>query len=155
MPEISIRLATTIDSDLDTIVRHRRRMFEDMGTGTPAGLVQMEDAFRAWAVQHILAGDYLAWVACAGDAIVGGAGLLLLDWPPAPDGDNSPRGYIYNVYTEPEYRRKGIAKRLMQTILDYCAEKHIKRVRLHASDAGRPLYELLGFEATNEMGYTF
>ncbi len=155
MTEITIRMATTEDADLDALVRQRRRMFEDMDVGTPEGRTQMSVVFREWAQRHIQAGDYLAWVACDGANIIGGAGLLLLDWPAAPDGDSSPRGYIYNVYVEPEYRRRSVAKRLMAAIMAACAARKIKRVRLHASEAGRPLYEQLGFVATNEMGFTF
>lgn len=157
MAEITIRLATTDAADVDALVYQRRRMFEDMGISesTPHGLEKMSVSFRAWAEKHLAAGDYLAWLACDGEQIIGGAGLLLLDWPAAPDGDDSPRGYIYNVYIEPEYRRRGLARQLMQAILDECAARKIKRVRLHASDAGRPLYEKLGFIATNEMGFTF
>lgn len=155
MNEVTLRMATAANADLDALVHQRRRMFEDMGVGDDAGREQMSAIFREWAREHIHAGDYLAWVACVGDDIMGGAGLLLLEWPAAPDGDASPRGYIYNVYVEAAYRRRGIARRLVEAVLAECAARKIKRVRLHASDEGRPLYEKLGFVATNEMGYTF
>ena len=55
------------------------------------------------------------------------------------------------MYTDPEFRRQGIARRLMQTMIDWCRKEGFVRVDLHASDKGRPLYESLGFEPTNEM----
>lgn len=155
MAEITIRLATITDSDLDAILYHRRSMFQDMGIGTPEGYEKMQIAFRQWALPRMKSGEFLTWFACDGDTVVGGAGLWHMDWPVGPDGNTNGVGYIYNVYVEPEYRRQGIARRLVQTALDHCAEKKIKRVRLHASDAGRPLYEQLGFLPTNEMIYTF
>jgi GNAT superfamily N-acetyltransferase len=60
-------------------------------------------------------------------------------------------GLIVNVYTEPDWRRRGIAALLMRHVLDYTREHRIGRVLLHASDDGRPLYESLGFVPTNEM----
>jgi GNAT superfamily N-acetyltransferase len=58
---------------------------------------------------------------------------------------------IVNVYTEPAHRRRGLARRLMVAMLDWLREQGYGTVSLHASDYGRPLYESLGFAATNEM----
>ncbi len=67
---------------------------------------------------------------------------------------SSPRlGNIVNVYTEPEFRRRGLARRLVQVALDWCKDNRIDVVILHASDEGRPLYETMGFKAGNEMRF--
>ena len=50
-----------------------------------------------------------------------------------------------------EHRQRGLARRLMQTMLDWCKQHQIANVVLHASDEGRPLYQSLGFVSTNEM----
>jgi GNAT superfamily N-acetyltransferase len=55
------------------------------------------------------------------------------------------------VYTKAVYRRRGLARELMKTAMEWCAREGVGTVILHASDEGRPLYEKLGFEATNEM----
>ena len=55
------------------------------------------------------------------------------------------------MYTEPAARRRGLAKRLLQVMTDWCREHGFSNVSLHASDAGRPLYESFGFRPTNEM----
>jgi len=52
---------------------------------------------------------------------------------------------------EREYRRQGIARKLMQSMIDWCRQQDFISVGLHASDEGRALYEQLGFEPTNEM----
>ena len=59
------------------------------------------------------------------------------------------------MYTDPEFRRQGIARRLMQTMIDWCRKEGFVRVDLHASDKGRPLYESLGFEPyeRNAIGF--
>ncbi len=98
------------------------------------------------------AAEYLAWIAESPDGSpAGGLGLWLMDWPPHMVGPGSPRGNILNVYTEPQFRRQGIARGLMETALEWCRQHGIRAVILHASDDGRALYEQLGFEATNEM----
>ncbi|MFZ3213728.1 MAG: GNAT family N-acetyltransferase, partial [Terriglobales bacterium] len=59
--------------------------------------------------------------------------------------------WILNVYTYPEYRRQGIARRLMQTMIGWCRQAGFQAVSLHTSDDGRPLHESLGFKPTEEM----
>lgn len=146
---ITIRLATIDDAQI--LARHRVLMFAEMGTGTEEGRTIMEKAFAEWVTQKLNQGAYFSWLACEGENIVAGAGLLLMDWPPSPFGDVVPRAYVYNVYTEVEYRRRGLARDLMQEIITFCRTKGYVDIRLHASVAGRPIYEGLGFSATNEM----
>lgn len=50
-----------------------------------------------------------------------------------------------NVYTVPEWRDHGIASAIMQAILEYLHEIGVPVASLHATDAGRPIYERLGF----------
>jgi GNAT superfamily N-acetyltransferase len=84
-------------------------------------------------------------------AIAAGLGLWLMDWPPHMIGPGAPRGNILNVYTRPENRRMGLARKLMDTSLAWCLLHGVRAVILHASADGRRLYELLGFKPTNEM----
>ena len=55
------------------------------------------------------------------------------------------------MYTEPEHRRRGLARMIMMALLELCRESGWAVVHLHASSDGRPLYESLGFQAANEM----
>lgn len=59
--------------------------------------------------------------------------------------------YVNSVYVYPAYRRRGIARRLMEMALAWAREHRCSQVRLRASDDGRPLYEQLGFRASTEM----
>ena len=65
--------------------------------------------------------------------------------------DVGEEAYVLNVYTELAHRRRGIARQLTEHIVGWCRERGVARVALHASVDGRPLYEQLGFVATNEM----
>jgi GNAT superfamily N-acetyltransferase len=52
---------------------------------------------------------------------------------------------------EREHRRKGVARELMKVMIAWCRENGFTSVGLHASEEGRPLYEQLSFQPTNEM----
>ncbi len=148
--EFSIRASTLADAE--TIIRHRRSMFLDMGYRDVVWLDAMSAAFLPWLRRKMEAGEYLGWLAVALDrSIAAGAGLWLQDWMPAGVTADSRRGYILNVYTEPQYRRRGLARRLMQLMLDHCRARGLAMAALNASDEGRPLYQSLGFKPTNDM----
>ena len=127
-------------------------MFIDMGHRDQAALDAMIAAFLPWLREKMIAGEYLAWMAESPDgSVAGGLGLWLMDWPPHLIGPGAPRGNILNVYTEAPFRRQGVARRLMETALEWCRAKGVRAVILHASEEGRALYEQLGFRPTNEM----
>ncbi|HEX4595163.1 MAG TPA: GNAT family N-acetyltransferase [Bryobacteraceae bacterium] len=147
---LQIRPATI--GDVETICAHRRAMFLEMGYRDETILDAMIVAFRPWLRRKIDEGEYLAWLVIAPDgSVAAGLGLWLMDWPPHMVGPGSRRGNILNVYTNPESRRQGVARRLMEVALDWCRANRIRAVILHASKEGRPLYEKLSFRATNEM----
>src|ERR1035438_10774339 len=100
--------------DAETITAHRRSMFLEMGHRDDAALDAMTAAFLPWLRQRMNDKEYLAWLAISPDgSIVAGLGLWLMDWPPHMIGPGSRRGNILNVYTERQFRRHGIARRLM------------------------------------------
>jgi GNAT superfamily N-acetyltransferase len=59
--------------------------------------------------------------------------------------------YILSMYTEPEFRRRGVASRLVREMVRWSKARGYGRVLLHASRYGRPVYERLGFEPSSEM----
>jgi GNAT superfamily N-acetyltransferase len=148
---ISIREATP--DDAETICRQRLAMFEDVwGELDSDGVAAMEATFIPWVRRGLTDGSYRGWLACTDDGrAVAGGGLIVHEWMAHPLNADPRRAYIANVYTGPRYRRNGIARRIMQTIVDWCRAEGFKVVSLHASPFGRPLYESLGFESTNEM----
>jgi len=155
LPEgFAIRTAST--ADLETLVAHRREMFRDMGYKDESALHSMSEKFQRWLLDHMNAGEYLAWLVSAPDgSVAAGAGLWLMDWLPHMIGSGAHRGNIVNVYTGPSFRRRGLARCLMEHILLWCREHGVDTVILHASPFGRSLYESMGFEPTNEMRLRF
>lgn len=140
------------EADAARIAAHRRAMFAEMGGRDAAVLDEVERSCVGWTEKMMRAQKYFGFLSIDGDAIAASAGLMILDWPPHPlDPAGEKRAYILNVYVEPEYRRRGLAKALVEMCRTEAARQNIRVVTLHASDAGKPLYENLGFRATNEM----
>jgi GNAT superfamily N-acetyltransferase len=149
-------IRTASSADVETLVAHRREMFRDMGYQDEAALNSMSAKFHVWLREHMNAGEYLAWLVDSPDGTVAaGAGLWLMDWLPHMIGTGAHRGNIVNVYTSPDFRRRGLARQLMAHVLLWCRENEIDTVILHASPFGRSLYESMGFEPTNEMRLRF
>lgn len=143
----SIRPATI--ADIPDIVSHRERMFRDMAL--PAAFDDMAPAFELWLRHAIPASTYLAWMAVTGDGeVVGGAGLIVIPWPPGPISMDPRCGFVFNVYTDPAHRKQGLARRLMEAIHDYCREEGMERMVLNASTFGESMYRSMGYVATAE-----
>ena len=156
MTESDITIRETAPGESAIILHHRRSMFRDMGEGTVEELDQMVAVAGPWLARALADGSYHHWLALDGSGrVAGGGGVLLCPWPPNPKDPCTERAVILNVYTEPEFRKRGIALRIMQTCLAWVEQQGFRTVNLHASAEGRPLYERLGFEATNEMRLRF
>ena len=147
---ISIR--TLGVGDTAAICAHRYRMYEEMGFEAEK-LDAMREPFAAWLKPRLEDGRYFGFAVEDGGAVVAGVGLQLLDWPPGPNHPTSDvRGYILNVFVEPEFRGRGIARMLMQRAEEEFRARGVAYGMLHASVKGRPVYEGLGWTMTNQMG---
>jgi ribosomal protein S18 acetylase RimI-like enzyme len=69
---------------------------------------------------------------------------------PGPRNPSPWKGYVYNVATDPAYRRRGFSRACMQALLDWFAGREIHTVDLRASIDGEPLYKSLGFQRTKD-----
>ncbi|MAS37091.1 MAG: GNAT family N-acetyltransferase [Anaerolineaceae bacterium] len=145
-----IRHATAVDAPV--IARHRRRMFEDMGHEYGKH-TEIDTLYQAWVAPRLEDGRYVGWLMQIGDQVVGGAGVEVRDRAPHPYDLTTRYAYVVNVYVEPEHRRQGFARQIVNTLLEWCKQQDFGIISLHASDEGRPLYQSLGFAASNEMQF--
>ena len=131
-------------ADADVLVRHRIAMFTDMGVPFDAG--DLDVAFRAWLPGVMTSGTYRAWLADAPDGgVAAGGGITIIPWPPGPRYAGDRLAFVYNVYTEPGHRRRGLARLIMETIHAWCRDEGIGSMALNASRDGKPLYEAMGY----------
>lgn len=148
--ELTIREATS--SDLDVILHHRKQMFIDMGHRDDekmAASMRTSSEFFALALAE---GRYKGWLAQQSDGrIVAGGGIVISTRPSHPSHPGLRRADILNMYTEPSFRRRGIARQLILVMIAWCRQEGFEWVTLHASNDGRRLYESLGFKQTTEM----
>jgi GNAT superfamily N-acetyltransferase len=149
---MEIRIRTAGVEDLNHIVHHRLAMFEEMGHRDAAELAGVEAASREYFGEALRTGTYRGWLAEEADGtVVGGGGIVIAKWPGFPGEKRADRPWILNMYTEPQARRRGVARQLVEVMIEWCRKEGFRTVSLHASNAGRPLYETLGFQPTNEM----
>lgn len=148
---LSYRLREATLDDADVLVRHRTAMFSDMGV--PMDTARLVTAFRAWLAVHLPAGTYRAWlVEDETGAIASGGGMTILPWPPGPFYLGGRLGFVYNMYTEPEHRRQGLGRRILETMHAWARADGIGSMALNASPDGRGLYESLGYAVSpNDM----
>lgn len=153
-----VRRATAQDADI--IAWHRARMFQDMGNVSGNAFEILRTKARTQLKEWIDDGDYVGWLATPSDKpemVIGGAGVQLQPILPRPLDVSTigkgRQGTIVNVFTEPQWRRRGIAGLLIREIISWSRNEHLDRLALHASDEGRSIYQRLGFIASNEMRF--
>ncbi len=148
----NITLRKGTHADLDTIMEHRRLMMLDIGYKEDAAFAAMLANSRSFLAERLSDGRYHAWFIQDGTGrVLAGGGLVIVELLPTVRDPSPRRPVIVNMYTEPASRRKGLARMLMQTMVDWCRSEGFNTVLLHASKDGRPLYEQLDFKPTNEM----
>ena len=157
----AVRRATVKDAAV--VARHRARMFHDMGEISDEAYDGFLAASQEWTERGLTSGEYIGWLAVPKgepDKIVAGAGVQLRQVPPHPcrpsrEGQfaKGRHAIVLNVFTEPEGRRRGAARFVMEEILRWAREEKLDRLVLHASDQARSLYQRMGFIATNEMRF--
>ena len=138
MTAYQVRPATL--DDVDSLVDQRVGMFTDMGQMTHPDATA--SAFRSWLADTMPAGVYRAWVAETGDeapaqdvpsgtterqgarspTVVAGGGITVLPWPPGPQSLTGRIAFVYNVYTAPAHRGRGIGRLVMEAIHTWCRE---------------------------------
>ena len=150
MNEYRLRRATLADRSV--LAYQRRAMFAATGMLDPAEGDALEAAVAAYIDRTMPAGTFIAWLVESDEVVVAGGGLQLRTLMPRPGYvRGEPEALIVSMWTEPGHRRRGLGRRVLEALLAWCDARGIRRLTLHASDDGRPLYALHGFKGTNEM----
>ena len=121
-------------------------MFTDMGLQVDVD--DLSRSFGQWLRREMPAGSYRAWLVEDDATVIGGGGATIIPWPPGPRYPGTKLAFVYNVYTDPAHRRRGVARLVMDTIHAWCREHDVSSVALNASHDGRHLYEAMGYVVT-------
>jgi GNAT superfamily N-acetyltransferase len=89
-------------------------------------------------------------VAEAEGRIIATSGLVLFWRPPNVSNPTGRDGLVINVYTLPEWRGQGIARRLLETLIAHTRTTSVRRLWLYATEEGHPLYAKLGFQPIDD-----
>jgi ribosomal protein S18 acetylase RimI-like enzyme len=147
----TLTLRPAAPADLPICADFWLAMFEEVGLYRNADFSpQWRERFVEYFSRRIAAGEARYTLALDGDRIVGTAGAMLADgYPVIIHGLRF--GYIFGVRVEPAYRGRGLAASLTREAIAFLRSRGCIRIRLHASNAGRSIYERLGFTPSNEM----
>lgn len=116
---------------------------EDLGVITNKELIQ--ESLPGYYEKH-LNKDLMVYVARDDEDIVSCAFLLIVEKPMSPSFITGKTGTALNVYTKPEYRNKGYAKKLMTMMLEDATAQDVSVIELKSTEDGYLLYKSVGFE---------
>jgi ribosomal protein S18 acetylase RimI-like enzyme len=146
---LTIRRASS--DDLETLLDLRAALFTDMGElPTASAQSDLREANRRYFLAHLGADDFAAWLAEADGRVVGSSAVVLWERPPGAQNPSGKEGYILSVYIVPEWRGQGIGSRLTMAAADHARAAGAARIWLRTTEAGRPVYERLGFRARTD-----
>lgn len=95
-------------------------------------------------------GSHIAYLVFDGNLFVGSGGVSFFQVMPTYHNPSGNKAYIMNMYTNPAYRRKGIAAKTLDMLVHDSKDRGITAISLEATDMGRPLYEKYGFVKMND-----
>lgn len=89
--------------------------------------------------------SHVAYLIFDEDMLIGAGGISFYNVMPTYHNPSGRKAYIMNMYTHPDYRRKGIAYKTLKLLILEAKSNGISSIALEATDMGRPLYIKYGF----------
>lgn len=129
-------------SDLEAFVNMRITQLREEGSTEDIDLVP---ALLDYYHRHMADGTFVSWLAVDGDKIIGTSGMSFVEKPPYFSCPSGKIGLLSSMYTDPDYRRQGIAKELLRRVVEEARAYGCGSVQITASDMGVLLYTDFGF----------
>lgn len=150
---MSISYKKLSENELDVFINMRIKQLREEGATEDIDLVpHLKDYYR----RHMGDGTFVSWLAMDGDKIVGTSGMSFVEKPPYFGCPSGKIGLLSSMFTDPDYRRKGIAKELLSRVVEEARNYGCGVVQITASDMGVLLYTDFGFVKNgNFMQYKF
>ena len=150
---MSITYRKLEEKDLETFIRMRITQLREEGATEDLDLVP---ALMDYYHRHMADGTFVSWLAVDDDQIVGTSGMSFVEKPPYFGCPTGRVGLLSSMYTDPAYRRRGIAKELLRRVVEEAREYGCGSVQITDSDMGVLLYTDFGFVKNgNFMQYKF
>ena len=130
------------EEDLEQFISMRIAQLREEGATEELDLVPaLMDYYR----RHLADGTFVSWLATDGDRIIGTSGMSFVEKPPYFSCPTGRIGLLSSMYTDPEYRRRGIARQLLERVVGEARAYGCGAVQITASDMGVLLYTDFGF----------
>ena len=129
------------EKELDTFIQMRIRQLREEGAKEDIDLVP---ALQDYYTRHMADGTFVSWLALDGEKIVGTSGMSFVEKPPYFGCPSGKMGLLSSMFTDPDYRRKGIAKELLSRVVEEARTYGCGTVQITASDMGVLLYTDFG-----------
>ena len=140
------------ENELDTFIQMRIQQLREEGAEEDIDLVP---ALKDYYVRHMEDGTFVSWLAMEEDKIVGTSGMSFVEKPPYFGCPSGKIGLLSSMFTEPDYRCRGIAKELLSRVVEEAQLYGCGVVQITASNMGVLLYTDFGFvKNKNFMQYT-
>lgn len=139
---MSISYRRMTKNDLETFIRMRIAQLREEGATEELDLVP---ALRDYYHRHMADGTFVSWLALDGERMVGTSGMSFVEKPPYFSCPSGRIGLLSSMYTDPGYRRQGIAKELLKRVVEEARAYDCGSVQITASDMGVLLYTDFGF----------
>jgi len=130
------------ENDLETFINMRITQLREEGSTEELNLVP---ALTDYYHRHMGDGTFVSWLAMDGDKIIGTSGMSFVEKPPYFSCPSGKIGLLSSMYTDPAYRRHGIAKELLRRVVEEARDYGCGAVQITASDMGVLLYTDFGF----------
>ena len=130
------------EADLDTFISMRITQLREEGATEDIDLVP---ALKDFYNRHMADGTFVSWLALDGEKIIGTSGMSFVEKPPYFSCPSGRIGLLSSMFTDPDYRRMGIAKELLNRVVCEAKEYGCGTVQITASDMGVKLYTSYGF----------
>ena len=138
--EIEYRRLT--ENDLDTFIEMRINQLREEGAKEDIDLVPaLQDYYR----RHMSDGTFVSWLAVDEEEIIGTSGISFVEKPPYFGCPSGRLGLLSSMYTNPNYRRMGIARELLDRVIEEARQYGCGTIQITASDMGVKLYTAYGF----------
>ena len=130
------------EKDLDIFIEMRINQLREEGAKEDADL---RPALRDYYMRHMKDGTFVSWIAEDEGKIIGTSGMSFVEKPPYFGCPSGKMGLLSSMFTNPAYRRKGIAKELLHRVVEEAKNYGCGTVQITASDMGVKLYTAYGF----------
>lgn len=130
------------EKELDIFIEMRINQLREEGAKED---IDLRPALQDYYKRHMSDGTFVSWLATDGDKIVGTSGMSFVEKPPYFGCLSGKMGLLSSMFTNPNYRRMGIAKELLKRVIEEARTYGCGTVQITASDMGVKLYTAYGF----------